>query len=93
MPANPKYLSNKWQRAGKVSAAILGGFIVTTAVHMSIGILLEDKTGLVLTSIWSSWVMWIALMLVAFSFKKAWKVWLLYIGISAVATGIIIVNM
>lgn len=93
MPANPKYLSTTWQRVGKVSAGIIGGFIVTTVLNMAVGVLLKDKSVLVMTSIWSSWLMWVTLMLVAFSFDKAWKVWLLYIGISAIAIALIILNM
>lgn len=89
MPANPKYLSSTGQRIGKVSAAILGGFLVTMAVHVVIGIFLVDKSPMVLTTIWSAWLMWVGLMIYAFTFEKAWKVWALYLGITTVL-GIVI---
>lgn len=82
MPANPKYLSSRWSRVGKIIAAILGGFAVTTAVHMAVGSVLEDKSALILTSIYSSWLMWAALMIWAFTFQKARHVLALYFGIT-----------
>lgn len=93
MPANPKYLSNPWSRAGKISAAILGGYIVTMTIHMAFGILLEDKQPLVLTTIWSSWIMWIFFMILAFTFDKAWKAWALYTAITLLAGIVIYLNM
>lgn len=93
MPANPKYLSNNWSRAGKISAAILGGYIVTIAIHMAIGIMMEDKQPLVLTTIWSSWIMWIFFMILAFTFNKAWKAWGLYAFLTLIAGIIIYLNL
>lgn len=90
MPANSKYLSSRWSRMGKVSAAILAAFILTTSVHLAIGHMMPDKTTLVMTSIWSSWIMWAGLMVYAFTFERAWRVWALYLGLSALFALIII---
>lgn len=82
MPANPKYLTNPWARAGKISAGILGGYILATLLHMSIGISLTNKAPLVMTAVYTFWLTWIALMIFAFYSKKAWKIWVLYLGLS-----------
>lgn len=92
MPANPKYLSSRTTRWAKVSAAILGGYLATTSIHMAAGVLIEDKQPLVLTSIWSSWLMWVAFMVGAFMFKKGWHAWGMYLGIILVASTIIFLN-
>lgn len=89
MPANPKYLSSNWTRVGKISSAFIGGYIVTTLCHMVVGVFLEDKTVLVMTAIWSSWIVWIACMLLAFYLKKAWHSWVIFLIITFVLAGII----
>ena len=80
MPAKTKYLSSPGQRFSKITAGILGGYLLTMAFHMMIGAMLTEKSGLVLTTAYSAFLMWVLLMIVAFISKKAWKVWLGYIS-------------
>lgn len=81
MPANTKYLSNSWQRFSKITAGILGGFLASTALHMCIGSLLTDKSIIVMTTIYSFWLVWTGFIIAAFIVRKTWKVWLVYIGL------------
>jgi len=78
MPANPKHLSTTGQRILKTTAGIIGGFMVTISFHNSLGVVLEQKKTLVITSAFSSFFLWVSLMVVAFLFKNGWKVWGLY---------------
>lgn len=80
MPANPKYLSSARGRIAKISAGILGGFLVTTAIHMTIGSYMNDKTYLVMTAIWSSWILWMGCLLLAFALRRPWISWSIFLG-------------
>jgi len=89
MPANNKYLSSTGQRWLKITAAIIGGYLVTMLVHNAIGIHLNNKGALALTSAYSAYFMWIALMVIAFLSKNGWKIWGIYIVIIAISAIII----
>ncbi|MFT7420385.1 MAG: hypothetical protein ACI9QN_001310 [Arcticibacterium sp.] len=89
MPANLKYLSSGWLRAGKVSAAILGSYILLSFVNSVIGSFMIDKANLILTSVYSSFFLWIGLMIMAFLAKKAWTIWAIYLGLSLLGLVII----
>lgn len=79
MPANTKYLSSGGQRFLKISAGILGGFIITILFHNAIGSMLEFKGGLIITSGYTSFILWAALMVFAFMVRNGWKVWGFYL--------------
>ncbi len=89
MPANTKYLSSGGQRFLKISAGILGGFIVTILFHNAIGSMLEFKGGLIITTGYTSFVLWATLMVIAFMFKNGWKIWGIYL-LCIVLLGLII---
>jgi hypothetical protein len=89
MPANTKYLSSPGQRWLKISAAIIGGYLVTMALHNAIGIFITPKSVIALTSAYSAFIVWVAFMILAFLFKNGWKVWGLYLLITIIC-GIII---
>jgi len=79
MPANPKHLTKSgWQRFAKISAAILGGYILTTAVHMALALWLDHVTMLI-TATFSGFILWAVLMVLAFLAKNGWKVWGIYL--------------
>jgi len=83
MPANPKYLTKlKSQRFAKVSASILGGFLLTVAFHLSIAVWLPDKKDIWATYTFSLFIIWCALMLFPFLFENGWKCWACYGGIT-----------
>ncbi|MBT1704752.1 hypothetical protein [Chryseosolibacter indicus] len=82
MPANPKYLTHSgWQRFAKISAAILGGYLVTTALHLALAAWTSHVT-VIITSAFSSFILWVILMVLAFLPRNGWKVWLIYAGIA-----------
>lgn len=93
MPAKAKYLSTSGERALKVSAAILGGYILTMAIQLAVGSIIEDKAVMVITSAYSSFFLWVFFMIVAFLFDKAWKPWLYYLLGTGVCAIIIYLNL
>ena len=84
MPANTKYLTaSKWQRFLKISAGILGGYMVSVSLHLALAAWL-DRTVVIMTSAFSAFILWAALIVVAFLAKNGWKIWGLYLIISVV---------
>lgn len=85
MPANPKYLTqNKWQRFAKVSAAILGGFLVSAGTMLAIAGWSADPVPVFFTYAFFMFLQWCTLMLLAFLFKNGWNCWKLYGSITLV---------
>lgn len=79
MPANPKYLNKSgWQQFAKISAGILGGYLVSALFHMVIALWLSSKDVLI-TGIYTLYMLWVALMIVPFLFKNGWKAWGIYL--------------
>ena len=84
MPANSKYLTiSPWQQFAKISSGILGGYVVTALFHMCLALWLPYSREVLITSIYTHFLVWCTLMIVPFLFKNGWKVWGLYILISA----------
>ncbi|MBX3240957.1 MAG: hypothetical protein KIT80_15735 [Chitinophagaceae bacterium] len=83
MPANKKYLSTPRQRILKVSAAILGGYLVTTSFHLFL-LLFLDKKNVLITMFFSTYILWATLMVFAFLSKNGWKIWGWYLLASLV---------
>ncbi|NGP90106.1 hypothetical protein [Fodinibius halophilus] len=82
MPANKRYLSTRAQRISKTLAGIVGGYFVTIAIHLLVGVIIGTGHGWVQTVTYSTFLFWIAAMVVALLFEKAWKVWALYLFIT-----------
>ena len=79
MPANPKYLTtSKWQRFAKISAAILGGYLVSVLIHLALAAWLDRATVLI-TGSYTLFLLWTALMVLSFLAKNGWKLWGLYL--------------
>ncbi len=79
MPANPKYLTqSKWQRFAKITAAILGGYFVSVTFHLALASWL-NRANVLMTMAFSGFILWVALMVVAFLVKSGWKIWGIYI--------------
>ncbi|MEM6967325.1 MAG: hypothetical protein AAF573_21355 [Bacteroidota bacterium] len=89
MPAKQEHLSSKGERWLKVSAGILGGFLLAIAVHLAIAANVEDKGVIIITSAYSTFFLWIFLMIFAFLFKKGWKAWATYLLGMAICAGFI----
>ena len=82
MPANPKHLTaSPWQRAGKISAGILGGYFVSAAVHLAFAAWF-NHVNVLITSTFSGFILWVALMVLAFLARSGWRVWLLYMALT-----------
>ncbi|MEL1241176.1 hypothetical protein [Flavobacterium flavipallidum] len=82
MPANPKYLTqSKWQRFAKITAAILGGYLVSISFHLAVGSWF-NKANTIITMAFSAFILWVALMILAFLAKNGWKIWLVYLTLS-----------
>ncbi|MBX3255826.1 MAG: hypothetical protein KF862_16955 [Chitinophagaceae bacterium] len=84
MPANKKYLTaSPLQRTLKITAAIIGGYMVSTAFHQFLMLFLSKKE-VYMTMHFSVYIMWAVLMIVAFLAKSGWKIWGWYLLASAV---------
>ncbi len=81
MPANPKYLTtSKWQRFAKISAGIIGGYFVAVSFHLALALWLNHKIVLI-SSLYTLFILWGVLLILPFLFKNGWKAWLYYISI------------
>jgi hypothetical protein len=79
MPANKKYLTHsKTQRFAKISAGILGGYFVTVTSHMALAYFV-DHVDVLTTLRFGGFVLWVALLIIAFLAKKGWKIWGVYL--------------
>ena len=83
MPANPKYLSSKYQRFLKTSTAIFGGYLVATSFHFALGAWF-NHVNVLLSSIITAFILWTVLMVVAFLSKKGGRIWGLYLLLTIV---------
>ncbi|MFB9078309.1 hypothetical protein ACFFLS_16625 [Flavobacterium procerum] len=84
MPANPKYLTQSvWQRIAKITAAILGGYFVTITFHLALATWF-NRANVLMTMAFSGFIVWVALMVIAFLAKSAWKIWAIYLLLSLV---------
>ncbi|MHA7865027.1 hypothetical protein [Flagellimonas marinaquae] len=88
MPANKKYLTpSPSQRFAKITAAILGGFMVAIMFHLALASWF-NHVAVIITSTFSAFILWAVLMVVAFLGKNGWKVWGIYLLASLVLFGI-----
>ncbi|MEM8967047.1 MAG: hypothetical protein AAGE93_11565 [Bacteroidota bacterium] len=89
MPAKAKYLSSGWTRFSKVTAAILGSYVVTMLIHIAIAKTAVNDTPVLLTSAYSAFLLWVGFMVLTFFIKKAWYVWAVYGVLSGMCLAII----
>lgn len=81
MPANSKYLSSPKQRLLKVTAGILGGYLVTVTLHLALAYVFDHVT-IIVTSSYTGFILWVILMILAFLVKNGWKIWAIYLTFS-----------
>ncbi len=89
MPAKKEYLSTSGQRFLKVSAGILGGLLLSVAIHLLLGILLQNKVAVMLTGTFTAFLLWAALLSIAFLAKSGWKIWGIYLAGILICSSII----
>ena len=84
MPANPKYLTqSKWQRFAKITAAILGGYFVSVTFHLALASWF-NRVNVLMTMAFTGFILWVALMVIAFLAKSGWKIWGIFILLTLV---------
>lgn len=89
MPANPKYLTkNSWQQFAKLSAGILGGYIITALIHMVLALFIPYHKEILITTTITFFIIWVVFLIIPYLFKNGWKVWLLYIVIISILFGL-----
>lgn len=88
MPANKKYLTTSpWQKAAKLTAGFVGGFILSATIHTAIAAW-WGRVEVVVTSGFSLFLLWAGLMIMAFLAKNGWKLWGVYLLASTICVGI-----
>jgi len=80
MPAKKEYLTTKGQRALKITAGLIGGYFLAITFQMMIATLLPYQTAVILTGAFSVFIMWVALMVLAFLARNGWVIWGIYLG-------------
>lgn len=82
MPANPKYLnkSPKHQFA-KITAGIIGGYIISALFHLCLPLFLPYPKEVLITSVFTLFMVWCVMLIIPFLFHNGWKAWILYIAI------------
>lgn len=85
MPAKTKYLSSGWTRFSKILAIIFGAYAATSTMHIALAKNVVYDTPVLLTSTFTSFLVWIGLMVMVFLIKKAWVAWLMLLGLIGVS--------
>ena len=92
MPANPKYLTRSgWTRASKIIAGILGGFTVSTSFHLMLTVFM-NRPNVLITMTFSGFIVWVALMILAFLEEKPWKIWTIYLVLTTLFSLVIFLS-
>ena len=89
MPAKKEYLATKGQRALKITAGLIGGYFLAVAFQMMISVLVPYRTEVILTGAFSVFILWVALMIVAFLARSGWRIWGIYL-FSILVCGIVV---
>lgn len=88
MPANKKYLTKSpVQRFAKISAGMVGGYLVTVSLHLALALWI-DHVNVLMTLRFGGFMLWVALLIVAFVAKNGWKIWGIYLGITLLFSGV-----
>ncbi|WP_345741547.1 hypothetical protein [Salegentibacter mishustinae] len=82
MPANKKYFSSPWQRLLKITAGFIGGYILTQSFFMFFIQIYKDA-GSLITLQFAGFILWAALLVIAFLAKNGFKIWGLYLLLTA----------
>ncbi len=93
MPANKKYLTTSlWAKFGKISAAIIGGFLASTAIHLAFATQL-DPIAVWGTAIFTTFLVWTGIILFIYWIRAAWKAWLFCIGLMLISVAVIYLSL
>ena len=85
MPANQKYLTtSKWKRFAKITAGVFGGYAISASLHMLIALWFSYHKTVLITAVYSLFLVWMLFFILAFLFKSPCKIWAVYLVIIAV---------
>lgn len=93
MPAKMEYLSSPKQRTLKITAGIIGGFFLAMAIQLAVGAWIIDKAPMIITSAYSSFLLWVGFMILAFLAKSGARIWFIYLVIIALCSIIIYLGL
>ncbi|WP_417887982.1 hypothetical protein [Zunongwangia sp.] len=80
MPAQKKYLTQKvHQKIAKFTAGFFGGYLLSALFHMVLALWLPNQRIILITSIYTLFLLWMLLFIIPYLFKNGWKVWGIYI--------------
>lgn len=80
MPANPKYLNKSpWHQFAKITAGIIGGYIIAALLHLCLPLFLPYPKEVLITSIFTVFMVWCVFLIIPFLFTNGWKAWALYL--------------
>ncbi|MDT0686030.1 hypothetical protein [Autumnicola psychrophila] len=79
MPANKKYLTkSKSQRFAKISAGLIGGYLVMESLHIALAFWV-NHVHVLMTLRFGGFILWSALLILAFLAENGWKIWAIYL--------------
>ncbi|HRP56667.1 hypothetical protein [Agriterribacter sp.] len=84
MPANPKYLSSPGQRVLKISAGLLGGYMLSATIHLVIALIPGIGISLLVSGTFSVFLLWVVFMILAFLARNGWLIWGIYLLLTLV---------
>ncbi|MDN3593942.1 hypothetical protein [Zunongwangia endophytica] len=88
MPANKKHLTKSFhQKFAKLTAGFLGGYAISALFHMLLAFWLPDHKLVLITSIFTLFLLWMVLLIIPYLFKNGWKIWGIYFLITLLLYG------
>ncbi|WP_192346874.1 hypothetical protein [Algoriphagus sp. Y33] len=92
MPANKKYLTPTFlHRFSRITAGFIGGYAVTVSFFLALSFWL-DKVSVLFTLVFGGFLLWVALMIIAFIADSGWKIWGIYILLTLCFSAIVYLN-
>lgn len=83
MPANKKYLTTSvFRRWLKITAGFFGGYGVMISFFLMLTCFF-DRKDVLMTGLFAGFILWAVLLLFAFLTKSGWKIWLIYLALTA----------
>lgn len=82
MPAKQKYLSSPGQRALKISAGLVGGYLLSTTLHLLLALLPGIGFNFLISGTFSGFLLWVVFIILAFLARNGWVIWAIYLLLS-----------
>ena len=92
MPANKKHLTPTFiHRFSRITAGFVGGYFVTVSFFLALSFYF-DKASVLFTLVFGGFLLWVALMIIAFIAKSGWKIWGIYLLLTLCFSAIVYLN-